>query len=713
MKSLTKTSKILLCLMLGLTLMATCLVLTACGEPKIKSMDVKSGTLTTTVVQNETLDTSNLVVIFTYDDNSTKEVAAADLEIGTIDTSTAGNKNLSIVYNDETFTIVIKVVPSISDTFMVASLTSQLLTDFNSNKSAQVNKQEEFYGLTQPIYVGDDNAFNFRIVASGTDVNGEPVANLSQVRTEITVELEGQDGTFSALTGTELEAMVAIDTDKTTLNFTEAAIGKNFKITVKAANPDPEYDADDTMFVVVLNVIDGYNVYNAAELSVFDNVSRTQLGGNSFPNGGWAAFKEAHGLTGITTNAIILQNDISITKNDVPAEYFWKTTDANYSTINALTDQKLEGSLIDNSGFGLYERKITNGETFNFIGNYFSINASEFPKMVASESASESAEVTNVVNVTNGSGMTAHTCLLKTYSANETVEANTKLNYKNIFFIGNAEIGNDVRNSGGLLMMKNQKVNFEAYNTITHNFYIGYFFELGDKNNANDGEYVLNQIKSYNSYQTQLYSWGGDHIIIKNSEIIGAGGPAIIADHCRYELSGGAFVVDGNYSGFDIINTTIESKISGKEPWFEQYPGTSQIAANLMLLETLFDGRAGLPALNKTMVADKIVSGSSEVERMNAIILLKRSGEGAVEGRCFGYARFFDNEADYAKYYDLENPEETTFGLDMDKNNSLMDNAMQNQAVYVEASGNGVYINQAYKQSNTDSNIDPTNGKFF
>lgn len=76
--------------------------------------------------------------------------------------------------------------------------------------------------------------------------------------------------------------MVAIDTDKTTLNFTEAAIGKNFKITVKAANPDPEYDADDTMFVAVLNVIDGYNVYNAAELSVFDNVSRTQLGGQQF-----------------------------------------------------------------------------------------------------------------------------------------------------------------------------------------------------------------------------------------------------------------------------------------------------------------------------------------------------------------------------------------------------------------------------------------------
>ena len=718
MKTLNKTSKTFFGLILGLTLIALSFLLVACNnKPKITSCEVKPGTMATTIIQNSTLDTSSLVVIVTYDDKTTKEVAAKDLEIGTIDTSTSGEKNLSIKYEEQSFVIVINVVaPSISDTFLVASLKSQLLTDFNSNKSEQTNKQTEFYDLNQPLYVGDDNEFNFRIIASGTDINGEPIANLTQVRTVIDVELKNADNSYTLLKDSALDDMVAIDTEKTTLDFTENAINKVFRVTVSAANPDPEYDDEAaTKFVAEINVIDGYNVYNAIQLSVFDNVNKTEVGNNTYQEGIWTDLKEQHNLTNVTTNAIILQNDIKITKNDVPEQLFWKTTDPNYSTILRLTDQQLEGSLIDDSNLGIYERSVSDGGTFELIGNYFAIDASEFPKMVASRDASETADVTNVVNVGKGSGMTAHTCLLKTIPATDTpIAQNTNVNYKNIYFIGNAAIGNDVTNSGGLLMMKNRKINFNAYNTVTHNFYIGYFFELGDKDNPNDGEYVLNKIKSYNSYQTQLYSWGGDHIVIKNSEILNAGGPAIIADHCNYQLSGGTFTVDGNYTGLDIINTKLESKISGKEPWFEQYPGTNQIAANLLRLEEFFDGRAGLPALNKTIIADKITAGSDETGRLNAIVLLKRNGEGATDGRCFGYARFFDNEEDYNKYYSTENPVKTTFGLDLDKNSSLIDNALQNDANYIEASGNGVYINSGYDGStNKDSNINLSTKTFY
>ena len=715
MKTLTKTSKTFISLVLGLTLIALCFLLVACNnKPKITSCEVKSGTMATTIIQNSTLETSSLVVIFTYDDNSTKEVSSKDLEIGTIDTSTSGQKNLSIKYDEETYFIVINVVPSISDTFMVASLKSQLITEFNSNRQEQINKQTEFYDLEQPLYVGDDNEFDFRIIASGTDIDGQPVTNLTQVRTNIKVEVKNQDNSYTTLTGTELENIASINTEKTTIDFTENAIGKTFKITVSATNPDPEYDLADTSFVAEIQVIDGYNVYNAIQLSVFDNVNKTEVGNNTYQEGIWTDLKEQHNLTNVTTNAIILQNDIKITRNDVPEQLFWKTTDPNYSTILGLTDQQLEGSLIDDSDLGIYERSVSDGETFELIGNYFAIDASEFPKMVASRDASETADVTNVVNVQKGSGMSAHTCLLRTIPATDTpIAQNTNVNYKNIYFIGNAEIGNDVTNSGGLLMMKNRKINFNAYNTVTHNFYIGYFFELGGKDNPNDGEYVLNKIKSYNSYQTQLYSWGGDHIVIKNSEILGAGGPAIIADHCNFQFSGGTFTVEGNYTGLDIINTKLESKISGKEPWFEQYPGTSQIAANLLLLEAFFDGSAGLPALNKTIIADKITAGSVETGRLNAIVLLKRNGEGATNGRCFGYARFFDNEEDYNKYYSTENPVKTTFGLDLDKNSSLIDNALQNDANYIEASGNGVYINSGYGSANQDSNINPHTNKFY
>lgn len=92
----------------------------------------------------------------------------------------------------------------------------------------------------------------------------------------------------------------------------------------------------------ILEVVDGYNVYNQIGLSVFDNLNVKH----------WAAIKKAAGtihwdskpLTEYNIikegdgNApvanVVLHSNITIDPDDLPDSYFRKATDDGYSTVN-------------------------------------------------------------------------------------------------------------------------------------------------------------------------------------------------------------------------------------------------------------------------------------------------------------------------------------------------------------------------------------------
>ena len=82
------------------TMIAICFVcafgFVACGKNPIVSAAVKSGTLATAVVKNGTIDTSNVEVVLTYKDKATKTVKAEDFKFSDVDTSTTGEKDLTI-----------------------------------------------------------------------------------------------------------------------------------------------------------------------------------------------------------------------------------------------------------------------------------------------------------------------------------------------------------------------------------------------------------------------------------------------------------------------------------------------------------------------------------------------------------------------------------------------------------------------------------------
>ncbi len=689
--------------------------LVGCGDITIKSMTVNQGTLATYVLRGEQLDTSKTVAVVTYSDNTTKTVEAKDLTFGTIDTSTVGSQTLTITYTDDeertiSINFAVNVVASENDVLSISRLESALLNEFNSNRTAS-GQYDSFKDQEQPLYVGDDNAFDFRISAAGYDIDNNPVPNITNPKVNITVEIIGDnpltadkeaDDAKTVLTGTSLAHFVAINEDVNTLQFSQNAVGYNFYVTVEAANKDIAAEENATKFETELTVVDAFNVYTASDLMVYDNYysyytqKRQELGLPSSVNG------------------VILQADISITKDDVRQEMFWTENTPNYSTAITYSNyvrDNLVGSPIDTSSneqTGIYRRNIANGETFNFIGNYFSVNLSQFPLMVVEldgsnkeKSVNSETDPNNPEVFINPSYMTSHTCVFYTWTAKD-VDSETKVNWKNLNFIGNSAISNDPKYSGGILLMKNNNVDFYAYNTLMNNFYIGYFMLMGEVNNDYSGEYIIDSCKGYNSYQCLIYAWGSEHFIIKNSEFKTSGGPAIISDHGNIDENAANPAETGNPSNVDIIASTIESVVTAQSPWFITY-GADAIVKGIPLIDKMLDGSMGLPATDRTILAGSETIDGQSYEKLNIIAVVK-SGDAAeisaVDIR--GYIRIFNTEDDYNKYYglgDYEGNPDTSVVNGLDLGNDIYQSATKEKVHYIQDSVTGGYINQNILQN--------------
>lgn len=675
-----------------LAIMCFGFVLSAC-KPKIESAQVKNGTLETTIAKGEELDTSKTIVIVNYSDNSTKEVESKDLTFGEIDINTVGTQKLKITFEDYSFEVPIKVVATEADVSTITSLNSRLLNEFNANKSSRSdNKEMEFIDRTQILQVGDDNPFNFRIFASGIDGAGVRITNITRVRTNVKIE-EKQDSNYVELTGDNLNNIVEIDTLNTTLDFKENAIGKTYRVTVSAVNVDEDYleeGGTTTSFTTELQVVDGYNVYNAKDLSLYDNVHPS-----------FDAIKP----TEQDVKALILQDNIIITKDDVRQDAFWSESSQNYSSsLNNLTDQTVIGSPIDTSEDGIYHRTLADGETFNFLGNYFTIDAQSFPKMVL-----EFTNPDNGVNVKESEYMTAHLSLFY----NDTLASNpnaSTVNWSNIHFVGNGELNAKPENSGAIILSKAKVVNFNATNNITHHFYITNFFSYEEPLRADQGNNVLLNCKAFKSYQTLIYTWGVKNLKIVNCELRDAGGPVMISDHVKQD-DNDTTGTTGYTSSIDIINSILESKVTGKEPWFTVY-GAGELFGQLTMADQLFTGIKpdgepnGLPQNPVTMTAEYANDNGTLVPKVNLVAVLKSGdNQGLTARRIKGYIRVFETQLDYDKFYSAEeNREITTYGLDM-SNSAVVDRVFNDPtgSIYFESNKSGGYIN-----SNVGTNSDVT-----
>lgn len=427
------------------------------------------------------------------------------------------------------------------------------ISTWKLNKGEQVNKQTEFAVLDAAYQVGDDNAFNCKPLVTFIKVNKETGATLpagvSDWNYEIQVLVkEGEE--FVALAETN-EYIEKIDSQKCAIDFSEAAIGKEFQVVVKPEGLTEEQEASghyQTSFE--FTVIEGFNAYSALDLAYIENRPNPVDGngeeGTDLEREAWLKFKEEKGIDlEYKPAAVILHNDIKVTKADVPSYYFWTAEEV--SKLDA-DYNRVVGSMRDRMDF--YRRHLEEGEEFKLLGNYFKIDNSELPVIVREND-----------KVTPEGTVISHTALFKFSGAGD-----ANVEFAHLRIVGNAGRTENAILSGGQILIKVTGPQMLAYNNISVNTFIHYFAEHNEDSKTADNTtvFTVEKCKGYNAFNSFLYNWGS-HMIVKDSELIGAGGPIVIQDHCNSSKD--------NHPGYipevEFINSKVESFVAGSEGWFK------------------------------------------------------------------------------------------------------------------------------------------------
>ena len=567
-----KFKKLFAVFVFAICLMISGFALTACSSTdSIEKISAASGVETTIKVGTE-FDTSNISVTIKYKSGKTETITSADLTFSQIDTSQTGPQTLTITYGEYTFEVVINVTEEDPKNYTILGFDDpSFITTWNTNSKLQntytqtgSNGVKGFAIIDNPYVVGDDNAFVYAPTLHALYANGT-TGTVKDYKAEYKVYLHGE-GNPTLLSGDTLESYVAIADVKHTLNFTNAALGKTFTISVLPAGmTEDEADIVEAS-EFTFKVVDGYNVYTAADLSILDNVNA---------EGKWTALKQANGLVGVDANALILQSNITINASDIPSVHFYTAAEVAGDSDADRAVGSLKDAMGDNLG-RIYHRRLASG-TFTLEGNYYQISAQNIPLIVR-----EDGEITN-----QGESMTTHTTLFA-FDGNSNTTAAPNYVVNNLSLYGNTKKTENAALSGGVLMMKKCNAKFTANNCLAQCWFISFFNDEGAGSFEGKEDMVTMTLKSCNSfdaYNTLVYNFGG----ILNMEdciMIGAGGPVMICDH----VGNNATTAEGGMiSDVTTKNSVLESYVAGTEGWFNAYAGASDLAAMIKALDHLFN----------------------------------------------------------------------------------------------------------------------------
>lgn len=577
--------KVLYSIALMMVAVFSSVLLTACGDPKPESISVKSGTIETTIVVNEELDLSNLVVVVTYDNGDTKDVAKNnDMQIGTINTNQTGKQQLTIKYLDLTTSVEINVVATEGDkytifgfekpAFQIAYETSKLCNIVDNPNTNNFDESENNLLVANVSYkVGDDNAFVYLPIITGVNEAGDDItmgAYTSLVKVE-----EKSNGSYTELTGTALNGVVAVDTTQSTFDFTQSAVDRTFKITVQPASENVGEDVHPLSFE--FEVVDGWNAYSVSDLSRIDNNAGTQ--------DDWAEYKTLNGVDDTAINGIVLHNNFKITRNDLPKSYFYNDGDAETTATN-------KDSLKVRKSF--YTRDTTVGSTFSVYGNYFGIDASGL-----------------AITKEFGGEPYGHSCIIAFGGDNddhpETDQGNGYI--ENLIMRGNSGRNEAEELKGGILGIISNAKELELYNCQTRAF-VTHIISLEGANNKLD----ITKTQMYDAYSTMLCCWGSKGTTITNSIIKSAGGPTIMAVHVDADES------SDRYSNVEIVDSVIESPTSGQEGWYALNSAT-EVATSIKSMGQLFKGvSATLVASGHLTTAKDIVNNEGNMNFISCTV---------------------------------------------------------------------------------------------
>ncbi|MDD4815703.1 MAG: bacterial Ig-like domain-containing protein [Clostridia bacterium] len=536
-------------------IMAFCLMfgfgvfLVGCDTPiTITSISIKSGTLSTECYVNEQFSVEGAIIVVTYSDGTTEELTSEDINFDnifdTLNTTTAGLKTLNFSYGNKIGSIKIKVLRCLESTDTVILFEApSFVASYEYNILAKANKETEFYNKTAGYKVGDDNPFVFLPTIFAEDEGGNkffPSAYTSIAIVEMFDEVTEE---YTVLTDTNLTDMVEINTTKSSFDFTENAIGKAFKITVRPASLTAQdlAEIDSSPVSFAFTVVDGWNAYSAADLSKINNNLTTETD--------WATYKSENSVTSEEISSIILHNNILITANDIPTSYVWQENE-----VKGAIDYRISlGSLKDS--LSIYTRMVASNDTFTLSGNYFTIDASDIPLIVRDDDGKDLGSTTYSDELISNSLLFGFT---GDKAGTDVNIANGKCVMENLNVIGNSNRSELSKYLGGLTMVNSTSKDFIADNVISKCFLTNYTTQRAGVD-GQEAKTTLNHCKTYDSFSCMMYLYGCETNDVTNSEFKRAGGP--IALVCAVD--------DGtNHANINFADCVIENYVYGTEAWF-------------------------------------------------------------------------------------------------------------------------------------------------
>lgn len=497
-------------------------------------------------------------------------------------------------------------------------------TLFEQHKNRSSENDDGFIDHSQSYKVGDDNAFNVRPELTVLDATTYlPVsASRWQHDFEITVKKDNQ------VVGSEYYSVT--DARAADIKFTQAAIGNTFTINVVPGGIEDAKKATFTKSITV-EVVDGYNVYDAKEIGYFDTRGQDstedsfRMEDDSVWQCKWYDFKLANKMdVNLHPAALIFQKDIKVTVDDLPANFFYTEAEA-----RALNDTKSAGSLRD----WAYLYMHTTDGSILVDGNYFDFDLSAIP--LVKRNSSKTTETGAVVS---------HSAAFKAIRGDD-------VTFRNINMSGNAKNAvndDDKIYGGGFIFIKGAgSKTFNATNIIATQFFITVMGEKPYDENGTLTTYKLDKMKCFNNYNSFLYNWGST-FEVKDTLFKSCGGPVIIQDHTNtdnYESNNG-LVVEGNAPITNFVDCTLENYVSGSEAWFQQFGATSLISDIKSLSDLI--GATGLP---KSFVVNEKHEGkftqelAGQKSLFNFIVLNKSgSAEGITSSPVCGTVNFIESE---------------------------------------------------------------------
>ena len=581
--------KVLKRIALCLCLVFSASILWACGTTDAKVVEIyfKEGSVLTEVPQYSRWSNDDVIVIAKYDDGTEKEVTGVTFE--GVSTNTAGPKTLKATYKGVSCTIVVTVTEAeFTRDYSVIGVKSPLFVEtLEANKkvneyvdqiAADAESKTKGFVKTDSMYkVGNDNAFKFspQLAVLYTNDTEDTIDKDFPIAANVYMH----NGSEYVLLSTDLDTYVSIDADNHEFQFTDAALNKKFKIEVRpdfAINYDEEYGGGEIVLdgdkfksaePFEFEVVDGFNVYNAKQLSIIDN---------SNDEGKWDAVKGD--FKNVQTNAVILHNDIEITKNDIPSVHFYSDSNTNGYAGNDL--EQLKGYMINEDGYYnqaiVYKRVIPDGGKFTFEGNHFKVSALELPLVNNPEWGVDNVAVvcTSLFGfIDNYTDPTNHPAGRDAVNKGQADANEETCIINNVAFMGNSN-KNESTGPAGMCCYKTENVNFTMNNCLSQAWYIAHFFE-GSSRSGDTVTHTLKDCTAFDSYNTIMYCQGARNVNIENSYLIGAGGPVMICDEevDEYDLNGDGDETDAGEAfhfptNVNVKDSVLQSWVAGSEAWF-------------------------------------------------------------------------------------------------------------------------------------------------